>query len=413
MIAPALPSIRQDLCLSPTETQITFSIFILGLAFAPFLIGPASEVFGRKPLWLGCNVFYIVWNSLCPVGTSGPMLVVGRFLAGSGASVGITLTGPIMADMFRAKDRGKSLAVATVFPYLGPALGPIVGGAVSQHVSWPWLFWVLSIFDAAVVMVGWVVVKESYTPVLVRRLNQSDAAATTSLVCKLRPALLRPIRLLLTRPIVPLLSLVMGAQFGIYTLALSIYATIFIDNYHQSPTTSSLHYIAIALGATIASQAGGHLTDLIYRRLKVSTRDGIDVAVPEYRIPMLAFGTVLVPIGLLWLGWSIASHQPWIMVDIGAAIFSCGGMVVGSAVLAYLLDEFTTSAASANAAARCMSNVLGFAFPLFAPEVFNRLGYGWGCSVLALAWVVLATPVCVGIWVWGSRLRAVGRSNVE
>ena len=53
--------------------------------------------------------------------------------------------------MFHQKDRGKSLAIASMFPYLGPALGPIVGGIVSQYVSWPWLFWVMSIFDAVVV----------------------------------------------------------------------------------------------------------------------------------------------------------------------------------------------------------------------------------------------------------------------
>ena len=135
-----------------------------------------------------------------------------------------------MADMFRVKDRGKSLAVATVFPYLGPALGPIVGGAVSQHVSWPWLFWALFVFDAAVVLIAWLVVKESYTLVLLQRSDHIHPAAATLLGDQLRPALLRPIRLLLRRPIVPILSVVMGAQFGIYSLALSIYATIFIDN---------------------------------------------------------------------------------------------------------------------------------------------------------------------------------------
>lgn len=413
MIAPALPTIQRDLHLSATETQITFSIFILGLAFAPFLIGPASEVVGRKSLWIGCNLFYVLWNSLCPVGKSKGTLVAGRFLAGSGASVGITLTGPIMADMFRPEHRGRSLAVATVIPYLGPALGPIVGGVMSQHVSWPWLFWVLSIFDFAVVVVGWVVVKESYMPVLLCRLGKDDAVTANTLWTKLRPAFVRPFRLLITRPVVPLLSLVMAVQFGTYTLALSIYATIFIEEYHQSPTNSSLHYIAMALGATVASQAGAHLTDYIYKHLKASTRDGEGLAVPEYRIPMLALGTVLVPTGLVWMGWSIATHEHWIMVDIGAAIFSCGGMVTAQAILAYLLDEFTTSAASANAAARWLNNVLGFAFPLFAPQVFRTLGYGRGCSVLALAWIVLASPVCVGFWFWGARLRAGGRNGED
>lgn len=60
------------------------------------------------------------------------------------------------------------------------------------------------------------------------------------------------------------------------------------------------------------------------------------------------------------------------MVDIGAAIFR----LVGQAVLVYLLDEYVHSTASANAAARMPSNVPGFAFPLFAPEAFEALGYG-------------------------------------
>lgn len=45
-----------------------------------------------------------------------------------------------MADMYRKEDRGKSLAIATFVPYLGPALGPIIGGAITQKLDWPWLF---------------------------------------------------------------------------------------------------------------------------------------------------------------------------------------------------------------------------------------------------------------------------------
>lgn len=70
---------------------MTFSIFILGLAFAPFPIASMSEMYGRKPVWLFCNAFYVLWNALCPVGHSPALMVIGRFLAGSGASVGITV----------------------------------------------------------------------------------------------------------------------------------------------------------------------------------------------------------------------------------------------------------------------------------------------------------------------------------
>lgn len=88
IVAPALPQIAKDLKLGDSETQMAFSIFVLGQAVGSLLIGPLSEVFGRKPLWVGCTIFYILWNSLCPVGKSKPMLIVGRLLAGAGGSCG-------------------------------------------------------------------------------------------------------------------------------------------------------------------------------------------------------------------------------------------------------------------------------------------------------------------------------------
>jgi MFS family permease len=50
-----------------------------------------SEIYGRKPVFLLSNVWYILWNSLCPVGNSPGLMITGRFLAGCGASAGITV----------------------------------------------------------------------------------------------------------------------------------------------------------------------------------------------------------------------------------------------------------------------------------------------------------------------------------
>ena len=92
MMAAALPTIGRDLHMGATEIQISFSIYLLGLAFGPFLIGPASEMFGRKSVWIVCNLWYIFWNAICPVGKSSAVMVVGRLLAGAGASCGTTVS---------------------------------------------------------------------------------------------------------------------------------------------------------------------------------------------------------------------------------------------------------------------------------------------------------------------------------
>jgi MFS family permease len=86
MIAAALNEISDDLAMSAFLTQMAFSIYTLGLAFGPFIIGPMSEVYGRRVVWIVCNLWYILWNSMCPVGPSQAMLLVGRLMTGFGAA---------------------------------------------------------------------------------------------------------------------------------------------------------------------------------------------------------------------------------------------------------------------------------------------------------------------------------------
>jgi hypothetical protein len=88
---------------------------------------------------------------------------------------------------------------------------------------------------------------------------------------------------------------------------------------------------------------------------------------------------------------------------------SCGVFLSVQAVLAYLIDEFAEHSASANAAARILSNVMGFAFPLFAPQLYNTLGYGWGNSLLAFLYLAIGVPAPFLLWKWGPRIRATGR----
>lgn len=335
-----------------------------------------------------------------------------------------------MADMFCQKHRGKSLALASMFPYLGPALGPIVGGLVSQYVDWPWLFWVMSLFDAVVVLAGIAIVRETCKPVLLRRkatyllqrhheggegggeVIEPSTPPEERILPRMRTGLQRPLRLLFTRPIIQIMALIIGLGFGVYILVLSLFATVFINQYHQSSTESSLQYIALALGSTLATQAGGHLMDVIFARLQARLPEGSEMPEtppPEFRIPLMIIGVLLLPLGLFWLGWSAQAHMHWIMVDVGATIFVAGNFLANQAAFAYLLDEFTAHAASANAAARMLSNLMGFVFPLFAPSLYDALGYAWGNSLLAFVWIGLAMPVPVVLWYWGDKLRAMGR----
>jgi hypothetical protein len=112
VIAPALPKISRVLHIDPSTTQITMSIYLLGFAVGPLIIAPWSEAYGRRPLWLGSQLFYIFWNTLCPVGDQLGLIVVGRFLSGVGGS-----GGPIVSicDLFLFSLRSLSLMARDMF----------------------------------------------------------------------------------------------------------------------------------------------------------------------------------------------------------------------------------------------------------------------------------------------------------
>jgi MFS family permease len=91
MIAAALGDITHDLSISVDTAQLAFSTYFLGLALGPFIIAALSEMHGRKWVWICCNAWYVLWNTLCPVGNSAGLMIIGRLMTGTGASVATTV----------------------------------------------------------------------------------------------------------------------------------------------------------------------------------------------------------------------------------------------------------------------------------------------------------------------------------
>jgi len=201
----------------------------------------------------------------------------------------------------------------------------------------------------------------------------------------------------------------MAFNYGTLFFVLSSYATIWTTKYHQSVSTSGLHYIALLIGYTIAAQGGARLTDRLWRHLKAKA--GGQTA-PEFRVPLMLPGTILVPAGLLWYGWAAQSHAPWPVVDIGISVFGCGIILSTQAMQQYVMESYREQVASAAAASQFLRSIFGFCFPLFASALYVRLGYGWGNATIALVFLALGVPGPFVLWFFGARLRARGKSVI-
>ncbi|CEJ87287.1 Putative Major facilitator superfamily transporter [[Torrubiella] hemipterigena] len=414
MLAPALQDIAHDFETDEEHAQIFLSIYVLAFAFGPMVLAPCTEVFGRRPVWIICACYYIIWNTAAGFSKSSGVLILCRIMSGLGASAEFAVTNPVLADIWTSDQRGKSYAISTFLPLLGPALGPIVGGAVTQTVGWRWIFWILSIFDGALVLAGLFFLPETFRVTLLDRKAAKlrketgqayyTASSHEALSARLTRSLTRPVRMLCTHPTIQFMGILLAYNFGLLYIVLSTFALLWIDRYGQSKLIGGLHYLALVIGYTLASQVGGKVMDKTWAYLK--KRAGGTKTAPEYRVPLMVPGAILVLVGIFTYGWTAEYRTHWIGPDIGIAIFGCGIILNTQAMQAYVTEAYLGHVASASAASQFLRSVTGFAFPIFAPALYNALGYGWGNSVLGFAFLAFAAPAPIVLWKFGARMRA-------
>ncbi|KAL8755340.1 MAG: hypothetical protein Q9184_004824 [Pyrenodesmia sp. 2 TL-2023] len=417
MVAPAIQAIAKDLNITnEVESQMVLSVFVLAYAVGPLFLGPLSEVYGRVPVLQLANLFYLIFNSAAGgCRTKGEMIAF-RLLSGLGGSAPLAIGGGVLSDCWRAEQRGRAVSLYSLAPLLGPAIGPIAGGFITENATWRWAFYATSIADALIQLSGLFFLRETYPPkllhlkklALIKETGNQDLHTeyddpNRSLFKILKRSLIRPFRLLGTQPIVQVLAIYTAYLYGLMYLVLSTFPVLWTERYGESVGIASLNYISMAVGFTLGTQIFSPLNDRIYRILKRRSADG--VGKPEFRIPVMVPGSFLVPIGLFIYAWTAQNHTHWIGPNIGVAIFSAGAIAGFQCVQTYLVDTYTRFAASAIAAATVLRSLAGFGFPLFAPEMYARLDYGWGNTLLGLVAVGLGVPAPFLLWMFGERLR--------
>ena len=423
VMAPALPTIGRELHMSGTEAVMSMSVYLLATAFGPLLLGPLSEIYGRKPVLHATNIWFLIWNIVCGFAHNKGVLIASRLLAGLGASAIYALAGGVLGDIWRSEQRGRSLGLYLLVPLLGAAVGPIIGGFITERSTWRWMFWSTSILQAVMVLMSFALFQETHAPTILRRraehlrrttgnmqhctaMERLDSVHSKAWV--MMRSLSRPVRLLLFHPIVQVQACLSAFSYGLLYVVLSTFSDLWIKQYHESVSISGLHYVSICFGEVAGAEIGGPLMDIVYRKLK-SRANG--VAVPEYRIPIILFGSLLTPLGLVMYGWAAQKHTPWILVDIGVGLLSFGMQVSGTGLQAYVIDSYPDHTSSASAASQFLRSLTAFGFPLFAPTMYSALGYGWGNNTLAFISIAIGIPAPFLLWIYGAKLRAKAHSS--
>jgi Bcr/CflA subfamily drug resistance transporter len=155
--SPSLPEIAIELNTSINNVEHTLTTYLVGFGIGVFFWGKLSDKMGRKPCVLGGLILYIIGCISCYFSSDIYMLMLSRGLQAFGGSVGSVITQSITRDAFKGKELSKVFATVGTSLALFPAIGPILGGFIAEHLQWNNIFLFLSIFAA--VLTIFVVIK--------------------------------------------------------------------------------------------------------------------------------------------------------------------------------------------------------------------------------------------------------------
>ncbi|KAI5778298.1 major facilitator superfamily domain-containing protein [Geopyxis carbonaria] len=406
-----------------TEVSLLgMSFYVLGFAFGPLVWAPLSELKGRR-LPLLVSVFgFSIFQIAVAVAKDVQTVLLSRFWGGVFASCPIAVVGAVFADIFKQESRGSAIAVFSMAVFSGPLFGPIVGGFLIENHSlgWRWTEYITAIMGFVALGLNLLFLEETYPPSILvakaahlRRLTKNwgihakQDEIEINLGELVKKNFSRPLKLLISEPIIFLISLYTAFVYGILYLFLTAYPIVFQQMRGWTPGVGALPYIGMVIGMVL----GGALVICFQPWTNRRTAANGGRVRPEDRLPPCIIGAVLFPIGLFWFSW--AGNDPnihWIVPTLAGLPLGLGLITIFLQCLNYLIDAYLMFAASAIAANTFMRSVFAAGFPLFGRYLFapEPLGVGWAGSLLGFIAVAMI-PIPVAFFIWGEKLR--GRSK--
>lgn len=149
------------------------SFFVLGISFGPMFLSPLSEFYGRRPIYLVSWSFYVIWIIPQAVAPNIATIIVTRFLDGFSGSAFLAVSGGTVGDLFAKEDLQLPMALFSIAPFIGPSIGPLLGGFINYNVHWRWTYYVLIIWGFALLVAIVFIVPETYRKSTSRRVQES------------------------------------------------------------------------------------------------------------------------------------------------------------------------------------------------------------------------------------------------
>ena len=275
-----------------------------------------------------------------------------RFFTGFFGSCPLAVVAAVFADMFDNTQRGTAIVIFSSMVFMGPMLGPFIGGFINKNSSlgWRWNLFIPGIMGSLADILVIVFIHESYAPIVLvnkaadlrrRTKNWGIHAKQEEIEVDFKELVTknfsRPIRLLVTEPIILAITCYMSFIYGLLYCFLTAYPLVFQGVHHIVPGVSGLPFFGMVCGILLV--AGYIIYDSKNYNKKLAANGGIPV--PEWRLPPVMVGGVLFALGLFWFGWSgYKADIPWIVPTLSGLFTGFGLLAIFICCFNYLIDSY-------------------------------------------------------------------------
>lgn len=146
MYLPAFPIVTNDLQTTPSLVQLSLTFCLLGLAAGQLVIGPLSDIRGRRQPLIIAMIFFAIASFFSAFTTNIWLFITLRFVQGFTGAAGIVISRAIARDLYTGKELTKFFALLMLINGTAPILAPIIGGFIISYTTWQMVFIILSIF---------------------------------------------------------------------------------------------------------------------------------------------------------------------------------------------------------------------------------------------------------------------------
>ena len=369
---PSLPRLAEVFGTTFAAAQLTLSVFLVGFACGMLVYGPLSDRFGRRAVLVGGILLFVVASGACLAAPSIEWLIGGRFLQALGAAAGPVLGRAVVRDVYGPDQAAQALSYVAMAMALAPAVGPVLGGLVTQAFDW-WANFLLLLLFGLVALIGVV----AFLPETNRYRDQS-ATEIRRLIANYR-------QLLASREYLGFVLVVSGGYGGIFSF-ISGSSFALIGGLGLSP----LAYGFCFAGGILGYMTGSFASARLYGRFRLESLIGFGClamllgALAGTLLAasgILSVAAVVVPASLCFLGCGLlmpngqaGALRPYPRLA-GSASAMLGFLQMGSAaLLGILVGHFQDGTALVMMAAMLLSSLVavGARYGLLTRPVLDR-----------------------------------------